>query len=80
MPILVRLKIPSGKGKEGVLFGTISFQAQLRGSNKKSSELHFEVPDRDQWYRLMRPGNSGKSGQTQWVRETLEVRGGRKLR
>ena len=40
-------------------------------ATKKSNEMYFEIPHRDQWYGLMRPGKSGKSGQAQWVKETL---------
>jgi len=45
-------------------FCPISSQAE-RQQQKKSSEMHFEIPHRDQRYGLMRPGKSGKSGQTQ---------------
>ena len=57
-----------GEGKCPVLS---YFLPSWEAATKKSSEMHFKIPHRDQWYGLMRPGKSAKSGQTPWDRETL---------
>lgn len=59
----MKLKIQDGKGKKGDSFGPIFFQAKHRGSSKPSGQMYFEVPDGNQWYKLIRSANSGKAVQ-----------------